>query len=42
MGATTYELDSSHVPMLSKPKLVLDVIRTAASSSAGALKKATA
>src|SRR5712672_2420240 len=30
MGATTYEADSSHVPMLSKPKLVLDVIRTAA------------
>jgi pimeloyl-ACP methyl ester carboxylesterase len=32
MGATTYELDSSHVPMLSKPELVLDVIRTAAKS----------
>src|SRR6266851_2847812 len=32
MGATTYELDSSHVPMLSQPNLVLDVIRTAASS----------
>ena len=30
MGATTYEADSSHVPMLSQPKLVLDVIRTAA------------
>src|SRR3989442_10649230 len=30
MGATTYEVDSSHVPMLSKPKLVLDVIRAAA------------
>src|SRR6266849_10233767 len=30
MGATTYEVDSSHVPMLSKPNLVLDVIRTAA------------
>jgi pimeloyl-ACP methyl ester carboxylesterase len=30
MGATTYEVDSSHVPMLSNPRLVLDVIRTAA------------
>ncbi|HEV2315474.1 MAG TPA: hypothetical protein VGR94_09235 [Candidatus Acidoferrales bacterium] len=30
MNATTYELDSSHVPMLSKPERVLDVIRTAA------------
>ncbi|HWV99418.1 MAG TPA: alpha/beta hydrolase [Candidatus Acidoferrum sp.] len=29
MGATTYEVDSSHVPMLSNPRLVLDVIRTA-------------
>jgi pimeloyl-ACP methyl ester carboxylesterase len=42
MGATTHELDSSHVPMLSKPKLVLDVIRTAASSSADARRRATA
>jgi hypothetical protein len=32
MGATTYETDSSHVPMLSKPSLVLDVIRTAANA----------
>ena len=31
MGATTYEVDSSHVPMLSNPGLVLDVVRTAAS-----------
>ena len=31
MGATTYEVDSSHVPMLSNPGLVLDVIRAAAS-----------
>jgi hypothetical protein len=30
MGATTYELDSSHVPMLSQPNAVLDVIRAAA------------
>ena len=32
MGATTYEVDSSHVPMLSKPKLVIDVIRAAANA----------
>jgi pimeloyl-ACP methyl ester carboxylesterase len=32
MGATTVEADSSHVPMLSKPGLVLDVIRQAASA----------
>ena len=30
MGATTYEFDSSHVPMLSQPERVLDVIRSAA------------
>ena len=30
MGATTFELDSSHVPMLSQPDSVLDVIRKAA------------
>jgi pimeloyl-ACP methyl ester carboxylesterase len=30
MGATVTELDSSHVPMLSNPGLVLDVIRAAA------------
>ena len=29
MGATTYEADSSHVVMLSQPRLVLDVIRAA-------------
>ena len=28
-GGTTYEADSSHVPMLSKPALVIDVIRDA-------------
>jgi pimeloyl-ACP methyl ester carboxylesterase len=38
MGATTYEIDSSHVPMLSKPAFVIDVIRTAVS----AVQKATA
>jgi hypothetical protein len=30
MGAAATEVDSSHVPMLSNPKLVLDVIRKAA------------
>jgi pimeloyl-ACP methyl ester carboxylesterase len=30
MGATTYELDSSHVPMLSQPERVIDIIRAAA------------
>jgi pimeloyl-ACP methyl ester carboxylesterase len=33
MGATTYEADSSHVPMLSHPDLVVDVIRTAAAAA---------
>jgi pimeloyl-ACP methyl ester carboxylesterase len=32
MGATVREVESSHVPMLSKPDLVLDVIRAAAKS----------
>ena len=32
MGATTFETDSSHVPMLSQPEFVLDVIRKAAAS----------
>jgi pimeloyl-ACP methyl ester carboxylesterase len=36
MGATTYNLDSSHVPMLSQPDRVLDVIRTAAAAVEGA------
>ena len=30
MGAKTFETDSSHVPMLSQPNFVLDVIRKAA------------
>jgi pimeloyl-ACP methyl ester carboxylesterase len=30
MGAKTYETDASHVAMLSQPKLVIDVIRSAA------------
>ena len=32
MEAKTYEVDSSHVPMLSKPLFVLDVIREAAAA----------
>jgi len=32
MGATTVELKSSHVPMLSHPHEVLDVIRKAANA----------
>ena len=35
MGATTYEVESSHVPMLSNPGLVIDVIRDAAKSCQG-------
>jgi hypothetical protein len=34
MGATTVELKSSHVPMLSQPRAVLDVIREAAAVTA--------
>jgi pimeloyl-ACP methyl ester carboxylesterase len=34
MGATTVELDSSHVPMLSQPDKVLDVVRAAAKAVA--------
>jgi pimeloyl-ACP methyl ester carboxylesterase len=36
MGATTYEVESSHVAMLSNPALVVDAIRTAAGALAGA------
>lgn len=32
MGAHTYDVNSSHVPMLSQPRFVLDVIRTAATT----------
>lgn len=35
MGAKTYSIDSSHVPMLSHPDFVLDVIRDAAKSLEG-------
>jgi hypothetical protein len=34
MKATTTELNSSHVPMLSQPAAVLDVIRKAATAVA--------
>jgi pimeloyl-ACP methyl ester carboxylesterase len=33
MGATTVEVKSSHVPMLSQPQLVIDVIRKAAKAA---------
>ena len=36
MGAATVELKSSHVPMLSQPKAVLDVIRNASAAVARA------
>jgi pimeloyl-ACP methyl ester carboxylesterase len=32
MNATTYEVESSHVVMLSQPEFVLDVIRDAATA----------
>jgi pimeloyl-ACP methyl ester carboxylesterase len=40
MGATTYEVESSHVVMLSRPDVVLDVVRTAANSVQGSLATA--
>src|SRR5467141_1590288 len=40
IGATTYELDSSHVPMLSQPERVLDVIRAAANAAQADARKA--
>jgi hypothetical protein len=36
MGVTTYGLDSSHVPMLSPPERVIEVIRAAAKAASGA------
>jgi pimeloyl-ACP methyl ester carboxylesterase len=33
MSATVHEADSSHVPMLSNPRIVLDVIRAAATAA---------
>jgi len=41
MKATTTELESSHVPMLSKPSAVIDVIKAAASSVRAGLGTAT-
>ncbi len=35
MGATVYEVASSHVPILSNPNLVIDVIRTTANAVQG-------
>jgi pimeloyl-ACP methyl ester carboxylesterase len=35
MHATTYDVDSSHVPMLSHPDFVIDVIRAAANTVQG-------
>jgi hypothetical protein len=32
MGASTTEVESSHVPMLSKPSVVIDMIRSAAAA----------
>ena len=40
MGATTVEVKSSHVPMLSQPRAVLDVIRKAAAAVAAKQVKA--
>jgi pimeloyl-ACP methyl ester carboxylesterase len=39
MGATTYEVESSHVAMLSNPSFVIDVIRTAANAIQGSMAK---
>ena len=40
MGATTVEVKSSHVPMLSQPRAVLDVIRSASAAVAAQQGKA--
>ena len=40
MGATTYEADSSHVPMLSTPSLVSEAILTIAKSALGSPARA--
>jgi pimeloyl-ACP methyl ester carboxylesterase len=39
MGATTYEVESSHVVMLSNPSFVIDVIRSAANAIQGSMAK---
>ena len=40
MGASTHPVDSSHVPMLSQPNMVVDVIRAAAKAVVGASARA--
>jgi pimeloyl-ACP methyl ester carboxylesterase len=40
MGATTYEVESSHVPMLSHPDVVLDAIRNLVTAVQGSLAMA--
>jgi len=40
MGATTYEVESSHVPMLSHPDVVLDAIRNLVTAVSGSLASA--
>jgi pimeloyl-ACP methyl ester carboxylesterase len=40
MGATTYEVESSHVPMLSHPEVVLEAIRNLATVVSGSLATA--
>src|ERR1700758_1218094 len=40
MGATTYEVESSHVPMLSHPDVVLEAIRNLATVVTGSLTTA--
>ena len=35
MNATTYDIDSSHVPMLSHPDFVINVIRDAIKARQG-------
>jgi pimeloyl-ACP methyl ester carboxylesterase len=40
MSATTYEVESSHVPMLSHPDIVLDAIRNLATAVSGSLATA--
>ena len=40
MGATTYEVDSSHVPMLSHPDVVLEAIRNLVAKISGSLATA--
>src|SRR5215831_12127563 len=40
MGASTHAVDSSHVPMLSHPDFVVDVIRSAAKAVQGSSAKA--